>query len=382
VGFSTRAIHAGQPPDPATGAVVTPVYLTSTYVQDAPGRHRGYEYSRTGNPTRAALERCLAALEEGRHGFAFASGLAAEHAVLSLLRPGDHVVSARDIYGGTWRLFEKVCRPAGIRVTYADATRPEALARAFTRRTRLLWLETPSNPRLVVTDLAAACGIARRRRAWSVVDNTFASPYLQQPLRLGADVVVHSTTKYLGGHSDLIGGAVVVNDDGLRGKIAFHQNAVGAVPGPMDCYLVLRGIKTLAVRMDRHCANALAVARALERHPKVRRVHYPGLEGHPGHAVAAAQMRAFGAMAAVELKDDSIRAATRVVTATRLFAFAESLGAVESLIGHPATQSHASVAPAVRRRMGIPDGMLRLSIGIEDVEDLIADLDRALAVGG
>ena len=377
--FATKAIHAGQPPDPATGAVVTPVHLTSTYVQRDPKRHGEFAYSRTGNPTRAALEKNLAALEGGAFGLAFASGLAAEDCVLRLLGPGDHVVAGRDLYGGTWRLFEKVWRPWGLRVTYVDATRPAAVARAIGRRTRLVWLETPSNPRLVVTDLAAVCGLARRRGVLSVVDNTFASPWLQQPLRDGADLVVHSTTKYLGGHSDMIGGAVIGNDPALRERLAFFQNAVGAVPGPMDCYLVLRGTKTLSLRMDRHCANALAVARFLERHPRIRRVHYPGLESHPGHAVARRQMRAYGAMLAVELKKDTIAAAARVVTSVRVFTFAESLGAVESLIGHPATQSHASVPPLVRRRMGIPDGMIRISVGLEDAEDLIADLARALA---
>ena len=376
--FATKAIHAGQPPDPTTGAVIPPVHFSSTFRQMSPSKHKGLEYSRSGNPTRAALEKNLAVLEDGKFGLAFASGLAAEHAVLSLLRPGDHIVSARDVYGGTFRLFEKVCLPMGIRTTYVDTTRPESIDRAITKKTRLVWLETPSNPRLVVTDLAAACAIARRRRALSVVDNTFASPYLQQPLNLGADIVVHSTTKYLGGHSDLIGGAIVVKNPGLHQRLYFYQNAIGAIAGPMDSYFVLRGTKTLAVRMERHCDNALAVARFLESHPKVARVHYPGLESHPGHAVARRQMRKFGAMMAVELKNGALQTAVRLVCATRVFTLGESLGAVESLIGHPATQSHASVPRPTRLKMGIPDGMVRISVGIEDVEDLIEDLESAL----
>ncbi len=376
--FATRAIHAGQPPDPPTGAVIPPVHFSSTFHQIAPGKHKGFEYSRSGNPTRAALEQNLANLEGGKFGMAFASGLAAEDNVLRILRPGDHIVACRDIYGGTFRLLTKVWGPLGVRTTFVDATRPEAIERAVTKKTRMLWLETPSNPRLVVTDLAAACRIARRRKILSVVDNTFASPYLQRPLALGADIVVHSTTKYLGGHSDLIGGAIVVKDPALHERLYFYQNAVGAIAGPMDCYFVLRGIKSLAVRMDRHCANALSVARFLANHPKIARVHYPGLESHPGHDVARRQMRHFGAMMAIELKNGTLARAVRLVCAVRVFTLAESLGAVESLIGHPATQSHASVPRPLRLKMGIPDDMVRISVGIEDVNDLIEDLERAL----
>src|SRR4051812_12740295 len=338
MGFSTRAIHAGQEPDPATGATVVPIYATSTYTQEAPGKHKGYEYSRSGNPTRTALEACLAALEDGERGLAFASGLAATTAVLSVLRPGDEVVAAADLYGGTYRLLERVFRPWGLVTRYTDDPRPEGFAGLVTAKTKLVWIETPTNPLLQLVDIAAAAEVAHRHGALLAVDNTFASPYLQQPLRLGADLVVHSTTKYLGGHSDVVGGAVIGRREVLE-PIAFYQNAAGGVPGPFDAWLVLRGLKTLAVRMDRHCANARHLAAWLVEQPRVERVYYPGLSAHPGHEVARRQMRDFGGMISVRLQGGS-EAAHRLLTRTRLFSLAESLGGVESLISHPATMTH------------------------------------------
>lgn len=375
----TLFVHAGTEPDPLTGAIMTPVYLTSTYVQDGVGRPRGgYEYSRTKNPTRTALETALAALEGGAYGLAFASGMAAIDTVLRLLRPGDHVVVSNDVYGGTYRLFSRVYQAYGLEFSYVDTTDPENVARALTPKTRLIWLETPTNPLLRVTDIAAVVQVARAHpaRPWVAVDNTFATPYLQRPLDMGADIVVHSTTKYLGGHSDVVGGAVVVNDPDLYERLAFLQNAVGAVPGPLDCFLVLRGIKTLAVRMDRHCANALAVARFLQEHPKVVRVHYPFLPDHPQHAVARRQMRAGGGMVSFELATP--QAAITVAESTRLFALAESLGGVESLIEVPAAMTHAST---VGSPLEVPATLVRLSVGIEHVDDLLHDLAQALDKG-
>ena len=375
--FATLAIHAGQAADPATGATVVPIYATSTYTQEAPGRHKGYEYSRSGNPTRAALETCLAALEGGDRGLAFASGLAATTAVLAILKPGDEVVAAADLYGGTYRLLERVYKPWGLVTHYTEDPRPEAFARLLTPKTRLVWVETPTNPLLQILDIQGIAEVTHRAGAVLAVDNTFASPYLQQPLRLGADLVVHSTTKYLGGHSDVIGGAVIGRGE-LMGPIAFYQNAAGAVPGPFDAWLTLRGIKTLAVRMERHCANARRLAAWLAEQPAVRRVYYPGLPSHPGHELARRQMRDFGGMISVSLKGGK-EAALALLTRTKLFSLAESLGGVESLIGHPATMTHASIPPETRQARGIDDGLVRLSVGIEDADDLQEDLRQALA---
>jgi cystathionine beta-lyase/cystathionine gamma-synthase len=376
--FSTRAIHAGQPNDETTGAINVPVYQTSTFGQEAPGVHKGYVYARTGNPSRTALEECLASLEEGgKFGLAFASGMAAINNVLNLLRTGDHVVTCQDLYGGAYRIFTKLYEKFGVRFTFVDATKLENIERAFTPQTRLLWLETPSNPLLRIIDLAGAARIAKARNALVVVDNTFASPYLQSPLKLGADIALHSTTKYINGHSDVLGGALVTADAALHEQLKFYQNAVGAVPAPWDCYLTLRGVKTLAVRMDRHCANARAVAEFLGRHPKVARVWFPGLPSHPGHEVARRQMRDFGAMVSFELKAD-VEEAKRFTSNVRLWTLAESLGGVKSLLCHPPTMTHASVEPEVRRQVGIADGLIRLSVGLEDARDLVADLEQAL----
>jgi cystathionine gamma-lyase len=377
-GFSTLAIHAGQPADPATGATVVPIYATSTYTQEAPGKHKGYEYSRTGNPTRAALETCLAALEAGERGLAFASGLAATTAVLAaLLKPGDEVASSADLYGGTYRLLERVFKPWGLVSRYTEDPSPAGFKNIITPATKMVWVETPTNPLLQITDIAAVAELAHRAGAILVVDNTFASPYLQQPIRLGADLVVHSTTKYLGGHSDVVGGAVVGRGE-LMQPVAFYQNAAGGVPGPFDAWLTLRGVKTLAVRMERHCANARRLAEWLSGQPQVRRVYYPGLPNHPGHELAKRQMRDFGGMISVNLKEGK-DAALRVLTRTKLFSLAESLGGVESLIGHPATMTHASIPAEIRQARGIDDGLVRLSVGIEDADDLQEDLRQALA---
>ncbi len=375
--FGTRCVHAGQEPDPTTGAIMTPVYLTSTYVQEAPTVHKGYEYSRTGNPTRTALERNLASLEGAAWGLCFASGMGAANTVANLLRPGDHVVSGNDIYGGTYRLFRRVFEPMGVRFTFVDPVDLDAVEGAFLPETRILWLETPSNPLLRITDLAAAGALAKARGVLVLVDNTFATPALQRPLEHGADVVLHSTTKYLGGHSDVVGGFLGGTDAALRERLAFYQNAVGAVPGPLDCFLVLRGTKTLHLRMERHCAGAARVAEFLAGHRSVARVHYPGLPDHPGHALARRQMAGFGGMVSFEVAGDLERA-RRVASSTRLFALAESLGGVESLLDHPASMTHASIPPEERRRAGLEDGLLRLSVGVEDIEDLLEDLDAAL----
>lgn len=375
--FSTLAIHAGQPSDPTTGAVTFPIYQTSTFHQEEPGVHKGFCYSRTGNPSRQALEENLAALEGARRGLAFASGLSAINTVLNLLRAGDHVVTCRDLYGGSYRIFTKLYTKFGVEFTFVDTTRVEEVETALTPRTKVLWLESPSNPLLTVTDIAACAALARGRGVLAVVDNTFATPYLQRPLDLGADIVVHSTTKYLGGHSDVIGGGLVTNNDDLYEELKFYQNTVGAVPGPLDCFLVLRGTKTLAVRMDRHCANAREIARWLAGHPKVERVYFPGLPDHPQHALAARQMRDFGAMVSFEVRTD-VEGTKAFIRRLRLWTLAESLGSVKSLLAHPPTMTHASVEPEVRRRNGINDGLVRLSVGLEDAADLIEDLDQAL----
>jgi cystathionine gamma-lyase len=376
-GFSTKAIHAGQDADPATGATVVPIYATSTYTQAAPGQHKGYEYSRSGNPTRAALEMCLAALEGGERGLAFASGLAATNAVLAQLKPGDEVAAAADLYGGTFRILERVFKPWGLLARYTDDPSIDGFRKIITPKTKMVWIETPTNPLLQLVDIAAVADVAHKAGAILTVDNTFASPYLQQPIKLGADLVVHSTTKYLGGHSDVVGGAVIGRKD-LLSPIAFYQNAAGGVPGPFDSWLVLRGIKTLAVRMERHCANARQLADWLAKHPGVSRTYYPGLSSHPGHDIAKKQMRDFGGMISVSIKGGK-DAALKFMTRTKLFSLAESLGGVESLVCHPATMTHASIPADIRQARGIDDGLVRLSVGIEDVEDLRADLQQALA---
>ncbi len=375
--FETLAIHAGQKPDPLTGAVMTPIYQTSTYLQDGVGKHRGYEYSRTGNPTRTALEACLAELEEGQFGLAYASGLAATDNVLRLCKPGDHVLAGNDVYGGTFRLFERVFRPYGLDFTYVDTADLTQVRASLRPNTRLIWLETPTNPLLRVSDIAAIAQIANEQiqPPLLAVDNTFATPYLQRPLTLGADLVIHSTTKYLGGHSDVIGGAVVGVDPQLRETLAFLQNAVGAVPGPMDCFLVLRGIKTLPVRLDRQAENAAAIADFLTNHPKVARVHYPFHPTHPQVELARRQMRSGGGMVSFVMADGET-AARKMVESTQLFILAESLGGIESLIELPAAMTHASVAGS---SLAVDPGLVRLSVGIEHIDDLLADLSAALA---
>ena len=376
--FETRAIHDGQAPDPRTGAVTVPVYQTSTYQQDAIGRPReGFEYSRTGNPTRQALEEALASLEGGKHGLAFASGVAASTAVLNLLRPGDHVVAGDDLYGGTYRLLDKVYRPWGLNIDYADSTDPAAFAAAVRPETRLIWVETPTNPLLKIMDIPAVAKVARKAKAWLVVDNTFVSPYFQRPLELGADIVVHSTTKYLGGHSDVVGGAVVTSDPDAWERIKFYQNAAGAVPGPWDAWLVLRGLKTLSVRLREHERNALKLANLLEKHPAVERVYYPGLASHPQHALAAKQMSGFGGMISFELKG-GFSAVERFVGRSALFTLGESLGGAESLVCYPPQMTHAALGPEGRALRGIRDNLLRLSVGLEHIDDLEADLVQAL----
>ena len=377
--FATRAIHAGQEPDPSTGAVIVPIYATSTYAQESPGVHRGYEYSRSQNPTRMAFERCIADLESGVAGFAFASGMATTATVLELLSSGDHVLATDDLYGGSFRLFERVRRrSAGLEFSYADFSDMAAFERAVRPETKLIWIETPTNPLLKLVDIAAIAAFARHRNILTIVDNTFASPYVQRPLELGCDIVVHSTTKYLNGHSDIVGGVVIVGDrPELRERLTFLQNAVGAVAGPFDSFLALRGLKTLALRMERHCQNAAAVAAWLERHPKVARVHYPGLKSHPQHALAKRQMHGFGGMVTAILKG-TLADSRRFLERCQIFALAESLGGVESLIEHPAIMTHASLPPEKRAELGIGDGLVRLSVGVEDEADLIADLQQAL----
>jgi len=374
-GFETRAIHTGQAPDPATGAVVAPLSLSTTFAQEGVGRHKGYEYSRSGNPTRTALETCVASLEGARHGLAFASGLAAEDNVLRLLSPGQRVVLGNDAYGGTYRLIAKVHAPAGLEWSPADLTDVAALAAGWRDDTALVWLETPTNPLLTCLDIEAIAGVAHARGALVVVDNTFATPFLQNPIAYGADVVVHSATKYLGGHSDVVGGFLATDDDELAERLRFTQNAAGAVPAPFDCYLVLRGVKTLAVRMERHCSNARALVDLLLGHPAVERVLYPQLPDHPGHRAAAKQMRDFGGMVSFTLRGGE-QAALDVVAATELFTLAESLGAVESLIEHPGQMTHASAAGSP---LEVPANLVRLSVGIESTADLVADLEQALA---
>lgn len=376
-GFATRAIHVGQEADPTTGATIVPIYATSTYTQAGPGQHKGYEYSRSGNPTRTALEQCIAALEGGEMGLAFASGLAATHAVLAAhLKPGDEILANADLYGGTFRILERVFKPWGITARYVEEPTPEQFEAAWTPKVKMLWIETPTNPLLQIIDIAAVAEIARRHKALSVVDNTFASPYLQQPLKLGADVVVHSTTKYVGGHSDVVGGAVIGSKE-LLSPIKFHQNASGGTPGPFDVYLTLRGLKTLALRMDKHCQNARQLGAWLTRQPRVEKVYFPGLPDHPHHAIAKRQMKDFGGMISIRLRGDQT-SMQKFLSRLKLFSLAESLGGVESLINHPAKMTHASIPPEIRSKRGVDDQLVRLSVGIEEVDDLQADLEQAL----
>ncbi|MEC5148081.1 cystathionine gamma-synthase [Chitinophaga sp. 212800010-3] len=376
--LGTKLIHAGVAPDPSTGAIMTPIFQTSTYVQSAPGVHKGYEYARTQNPTRDALQQALAAIENGTHGICFGSGLAATDAVMKLLSPGDEVIATNDLYGGTYRIFTKVFERYGIKFNFIDMSDALNIESHITPQTKLIWLETPTNPLLRIIDIAACAQIARKSEVMLCVDNTFASPYLQNPLDLGADIVLHSATKYLGGHSDVVHGAVIVKNEELARQLYFIQNSCGAVPGPQDCFLVLRGIKTLHVRMQRHCENGAVVANFLRSHPKVDKVYWPGFTDHPNHRIAQKQMRGFGGMMSFTLKDDSMESATRILSTTHLFSLAESLGGVESLIGHPASMTHASIPREERIKNGLVDSLIRLSVGIEDADDLTADLAQAI----
>lgn len=376
--FGTKAIHAGVEPDPATGAIMTPIYQTSTYAQPSPGKHKGYEYSRTQNPTRDALQKSLAALENAKHGLCFASGMAATDAVLKLLKPGDEVISSNDLYGGTYRLFTKVYQEFGIKFKFVDMRDLNRISEFFTDKTKLVWAETPSNPMMNIIDIKGLAHVAKQWNALFVVDNTFSTPYLQNPLDLGADIALHSVTKYLGGHSDVVMGALMVNKDDLNERLAFIQNASGAVCGPMDSFLVLRGIKTLHIRMQRHCENGKRIAYFLKSHPKVGKVYWPGFEEHTNHDVAKKQMKDFGGMISFILKNDSINEAIKVMEKFKLFTLAESLGGVESLCGHPASMTHASIPREERLEAGLTDSLIRLSVGIEDAEDLVADLEQAL----
>ncbi len=377
-GFGTLAIHAGQEPDPSTGAIMPPIYQTSTYVQSAPGEHQGHEYARVTNPTRSALEKNLAALEGAAHGICFSSGVACTDAILKSMRPGDHIISTNDLYGGTFRLFRQVFEPFGLAFSFVDMRNLEAVEAAIRPNTKLMWIETPTNPLIRILDIEALAKLAHANKVDVAVDNTFASPYLQQPLSMGADLVMHSSTKYLGGHSDLIGGNVCTNREDWNEKLRFQIKCAGAVPGPMDCFLNLRGTKTLHIRMERHCSNAMTIAQFLKEHPKVGKVHYPGLPDDPGHALAKKQMRLFGGMLSFTLANDSVENAMKVLSNTTVFSLAESLGGVESLIGHPASMTHASIPRADRIKAGLSDSLIRLSVGIEDVNDLMQDLDGAL----
>jgi len=375
--FGTKAIHAGIEPDPSTGAIMTPIYQTSTYVQAAPGNHKGYEYARTQNPTRTVLEKNLAALENGKYGICFASGLAAMDAIMKLLKPGDEILSTNDLYGGSYRLITKVYESFGLKGKFVDMQNASAIEKQITKNTKLIWVETPTNPMLSIVDIKKICQIAKKKKVMVCVDNTFASPYLQNPLDLGADMVLHSATKYIGGHSDVILGAVIVKTKKLADQLHFVQNATGAIPGPQDCFLTLRGIKTLHVRVEQACRNAKRIAKYLTKHPKIGKVYYPGFKNHPNHDIATSQMRNYGAMVSFDFENDSFKTATKVLKNTKLFALAESLGGVESLIGHPATMTHASIPKKERVKVGLTDSLIRLSIGIEDVDDLIQDLEQA-----
>ena len=377
--FGTKAIHAGQEPDPTTGAIMTPIYQTSTYVQEAPGNHKGYEYSRGKNPTRVALEKNIAALENAKYGLCFSSGMGAIDAAIKLLHPGDEVVAANDLYGGTYRIFTKVFANFGIKFHFVDLSNADNAKPFINANTKMLWVETPTNPTLKIIDIAACAMIAKKHKLIFVVDNTFASPYLQNPINLGANIVMHSVTKYLAGHSDVVMGFLGTNDEKLHEQLAFIHNSCGATPGPMDSFLVLRGTKTLHVRMERHCANGRMVAAFLKAHPKVEKVHWPGFPEHPNHHIAKKQMKDFGGMMSFSLKGNSMEEAFKIASSTKVFSLAESLGGVESLIGHPATMTHASIPKEEREKSGVVDSLLRLSVGIEDIEDLIEDLKQALS---
>jgi len=378
VKLATKIVHAGAEPDPSTGAIMTPIFQTSTYVQEAPGKNKGYEYARSQNPTRKALEDALAIIENAKHALAFSSGVAATDSVIKLLNPGDEVIAANDMYGGSYRLFTKVWERYGIKFVYVDTTDLQQVSAAVSPATKMIWIETPTNPLMNITDISGVAGIAKKAGALLCVDNTFASPYLQNPLNLGAHIVMHSATKYLGGHSDVIQGCLMMNDDELREKLYFIQKSCGAVPGPMDCFLVLRGIKTLHVRMKQHCENGFVVAHFLRKHPNVEKVYWCGFPDHPNYDIAKIQMRAFGGMMSFTLKDDSVEAAMKVLSGTKLFSLAESLGGVESLINHPASMTHASIPREERIKNGLTDGLIRLSVGIEDADDLVEDLKQAI----
>ncbi len=376
--FGTKAIHAGQEPDPTTGAIMTPIFQTSTYVQEAPGKNKGYGYARGKNPTRKALEDCLAALENAKYGLCFSSGMGATDAVIKMLRPGDEVITGNDLYGGTYRMFMKVFANYGIKFHFVDLNNAENINNYINERTKLLWVETPTNPTMQIVDIKACAAIAKKHQVMFAVDNTFASPYLQNPIDLGADIVMHSVTKYLGGHSDVIMGALMTNDDKIYEQLAFIHNSCGATPGPMDSFLVLRGVKTLHLRMKAHCENGREIAHFLKNHPKVDKIYWPGFEDHPNHHIAKEQMRDFGGMISFTIKGASLEETFRVASSFKVFSLAESLGGVESLINHPATMTHASIPKEEREKAGVVDGLLRLSVGVEDVEDLIQDLKNAL----
>ncbi len=377
--FGTKAVHAGVEPDPSTGAIMTPIYQTSTYVQQSPAKHKGYAYARGANPTRNSLQKSIAALENGKYGICFSSGMGATDAVIKLLSPGDEVITSNDLYGGSYRMFKKIYEKFGIKFHFIDLTNTENISAYLNSKTKLMWIETPSNPLMSIIDIKACVDIAKKNNVVVAVDNTFASPYLQNPLDLGADIVMHSVTKYLGGHSDVIMGALVTNDEKLHQELAFIANSCGAVPGPQDSFLVLRGIKTLHLRMERHCSNGKSIAIFLKNHPKIGHVYWPGFPDHPNHEIAKKQMRDFGGMLSFTLKNDSVENATKLMENVELFSLAESLGGVESLINHPASMTHASIPKEERIKNGLSDSLIRLSIGVEDVEDLIADLDQALA---
>lgn len=376
--FGTKAIHAGLEPDPSTGAIMTPIFQTSTFAQESPGKHKGFAYARGKNPTRQALEKNIAALENGKFCLCFSSGMGATDAVVKLLRPGDEVITGNDLYGGTYRMFEMVYAHFGIKFHYIDLSKPENMLPLINANTKLLWVETPTNPTMRIIDIEGCAAIAKQHSLIFAVDNTFASPYLQNPLDLGADIVMHSVTKYLGGHSDVVMGALITNSDDLHLRLAFIHNSCGAVPGPMDSFLVLRGIKTLHLRMERHCQNGKKIAHFLRQHPRIEKVFYPGFEDHPNHDIAKKQMRDFGGMISVTLKDDSLEETFRIASSFEVFSLAESLGGVESLVNHPVTMTHASVPKAEREKVGVTDNLLRFSVGVEDVEDLLADLEQAL----
>lgn len=376
--FGTKAIHAGVEPDPTTGAIMTPIYQTSTYVQRSPGDHKGYEYSRTHNPTRTALQNALAELENGKHGLCFSSGMAAIDAIIKMLKPGDEVISTNDLYGGSYRIFTKIFANYGLKFHFTDMSDLSKVEALVNENTRMIWVETPTNPLLNIIDIKGCAAIAKKHNLLLVADNTFATPFLQTPLDMGADIVMHSLTKYMAGHSDVVMGAVIVKDDELHEKLAFIQNACGGTPGPQDCFLVLRGLKTLHIRMERHCENGRAVAQYLKNHEKVEKVYWPGLEDHPSHQVAKEQMRSYGGMVSFVLKGDKMEDAIAALERFKYFALAESLGGVESLCGHPASMTHASIPSAERLKAGLSDSLIRLSVGIEDIEDLLADLEQAI----